>query len=207
MTAGDKPAFYALILIKTFDEGFEVVFANPDDAHFAARILGGIGGVRGVDHDGRAELAANGARRRLGRIGRAEDLANFAHGINALIDKDNALLGAGFGPRLAIGFGRRVAGHEADDVVELLLAGERTEQAADLLLHLGRDGEIQRGGKKILGALGDGSGEGFLEHVAHRAVEFLGLRDGHAMHLDAGDGQSGAGKNIEDVAGAHGADR
>jgi hypothetical protein len=40
MTGGHKPAFCALILIKTFDQGLEVVFADLHDAHFPPGIVG-----------------------------------------------------------------------------------------------------------------------------------------------------------------------
>src|ERR1700683_1317576 len=73
----EMPARNASILIKTFNEGFEIVLAYLDDAHFAAGVVGRIGGVGGVDHDGRAELAADRSGRRLGRVGRPEDLADF----------------------------------------------------------------------------------------------------------------------------------
>src|ERR1035437_2043081 len=49
-----------------FPEGFlddllEIVFTRLDDAEFASGIIGGVAGVRGVDHDGGAEFAADAA--------------------------------------------------------------------------------------------------------------------------------------------------
>src|SRR5882724_1860850 len=74
-----------LLAKPAFDQRLQIVFLDLDDAHFALGIFGRIGGVRGIDHDGRAELAADRARRRLGRIGRAEHFADFAHGVDPLI--------------------------------------------------------------------------------------------------------------------------
>jgi len=51
--------------------------------------------MRGVDHDGRAKFAADGARRRLGRIGRSQHIADFGDRIHAFIDQCDALFRAG----------------------------------------------------------------------------------------------------------------
>ena len=52
---------------------------------------GGIAGVRGVDHDGLAEFAADGSGRRLGGVGRAEHVADFVDGAHAFINQRDAL--------------------------------------------------------------------------------------------------------------------
>src|SRR5580698_6824455 len=114
----ETPANNASILIKTFDERFEIVLADLDDAHLAAGVVGRIGGVGRVDHDGRAKLAADRSGRRLGRVGWPEDLADFSHRVDALVNQNDALFGAGLVAGLAPGLTRRAAGHELDDAVE-----------------------------------------------------------------------------------------
>jgi hypothetical protein len=42
--------------VEAFNERFEVVLVHLDDLHLALRVLGGIGSVCGIDHDGLAEL-------------------------------------------------------------------------------------------------------------------------------------------------------
>ena len=58
-------------------------------------------------------------------------------GVHAFIDQRDALLRAGLGPLGLRQFGRRVAGHEPDDVVKLIVAVKRAEDFAELLF-LGR---------------------------------------------------------------------
>ena len=67
-------------------------------ANLALGIFHRIARVRGVDRDVRAEFAADGAGRRLGRIGRAEHVADFADGVHAFINQRDALLRAGLLP-------------------------------------------------------------------------------------------------------------
>src|ERR1017187_3591937 len=64
------------LLVSLLDDLAEVVFADVDDAHFAFGVFLRVAGVRGVDHDGRAEFAADGARRRFGRISRSQHIAD-----------------------------------------------------------------------------------------------------------------------------------
>ena len=72
---------------------------------------------------------------------------------------------------------------------------------AELLLHLGRQTDMLSAElSRSLARSPIVPAKSLLQHITHRAVEFLGLRDRHAVHLDAGDGQAGAGKDIEDVA-------
>src|SRR5216684_870802 len=82
------------LLVKLLDQLFEIVFLHLDDAHLALRVLSRIGSVRGVDHDGLPEFAANRSRWRLGRIGRPEYLAYLRDRVDALVNQHNALFGA-----------------------------------------------------------------------------------------------------------------
>ena len=48
-----------LAAIEVFNQRFEIILVNLDDCHFAFRVLNGIRGMRGVDHDRLAKFAAN----------------------------------------------------------------------------------------------------------------------------------------------------
>jgi len=122
-----------------FDDLFEIVFTGFDDAEFAFGVLGGVAGVGGVDHDGRAEFAADGAWRRLGRVGGTEDIADLVHSADTFVNEGDTFLGAGFLPLGLRNLTRRMAGHEADDIVELRVALHGAEDfAKGLLVGLGK---------------------------------------------------------------------
>src|SRR5438067_9929011 len=72
------------------DDFLKVVIFDLHDLHLALGVFRRVGGVRGVDHDGRAKLAPDRAGRRFTRIGRPEHFADFADGIDALIDERHA---------------------------------------------------------------------------------------------------------------------
>lgn len=93
-----------------FHRAFENVVAHLDDAEFALGAFRRVAGVRGVDHDGLTEFAADRAGRGLGRIGGAEDVADFGDGIDAFVDQRDAGLGAG----LVAEFRRTFAGVRPD---------------------------------------------------------------------------------------------
>ena len=92
--------------VEAFHHFLEGILGDLDDADFAHGVLRGVAGVRGVDHDVRAEFLADGSGRRLGGIGRPEDVANLVHRINAFIDERDALLGAGFAEARRLGLAR-----------------------------------------------------------------------------------------------------
>ena len=63
---------------------------NADDLHLTLDTGGRVGGVGGIDHDIAAEIAADGAARRLRRIGRPEHGTDLGDRIRSLIDQDQA---------------------------------------------------------------------------------------------------------------------
>src|SRR6266699_2288674 len=119
--------------VKLLDHLPEVVFAHINNAHFAFGVLLRIARVRGIDHNGLAELAPDRARWRFRRIRRTKHIPDLADGFDAFINHGNAFFGAGF-----VGFSKRafrgsLPRHETDDVVELLVAENRAEHIAELL--------------------------------------------------------------------------
>ena len=160
--------------------------------------------MRGVDHDGGAEFAADGAGRRLGRIGRAEDVADFVHRANAFIDECDALFRAGLGPVGLRNFAGRATGHEADDVVELRVALNRAENFAERLLVGVGNLEAEFFFQNVLGLGADAVFEFGPKEFADGAVKFHRLRGAHAENFGADDEQAGAREEINDVAGAAG---
>src|SRR4030095_668110 len=74
-----------LAAVEVFNERFEIIFLDSDDRHLSFRVLDRIRCMRGVNHDGLAELLSNRTRRRLCRIGGAEHIANFAHRVDPLV--------------------------------------------------------------------------------------------------------------------------
>src|SRR5438445_4409348 len=77
--------------VKLLDHAPEIVLAHVNDPHFTAGVCLGVTGVSGVDHDVLAELPANRSRRRLRRIGRAENVADFAHCFDTFINQRDTL--------------------------------------------------------------------------------------------------------------------
>src|ERR1700728_2698872 len=90
----------------------------------------------GVDHDGRSKFPPDRSRGGLRGVGRAEDLADFAHGVDALVDKGDALLRTGLVATVGGAFARLQAGHEFYDGFPMLAAGDRTEEIAHAALHI-----------------------------------------------------------------------
>ncbi len=120
------------------------------------------------------------------------------------VNQGDALLGARLVGLRRIAFRRRAAGHEFDDVVELVVAEIRAEDFAKLFFLGCRNLEAEfllQGG---LGARGHDVLELGAQDFAHRAVKFRGLRHAHAMDFDADDVKAGAGKKINHVAGPAG---
>src|SRR6187401_3127652 len=69
-----KMARKLLASVERFNQRFEVILVHLHDRHLALRVLGGIGSVRGIDHDVLAEFLPDRTRRRLAWISRPEDL-------------------------------------------------------------------------------------------------------------------------------------
>jgi hypothetical protein len=49
------------LLVMLFNDLAEIIFADVDDTRFALGVFPRVAGLRGIDHDGRAKFAANGA--------------------------------------------------------------------------------------------------------------------------------------------------
>ena len=190
--------------VNFLDDLAEIVFAHIDDAHFASGVFRRIAGVRGVDHDGRAEFAADGAGRRLGRIGRAKHVADFADGIHAFINQRDALFRAGPGPFFARQFGRRWP-----DMNRMMFSnwwspkvGQRISpscfsSAAAIL----KENSFS---SAALALVADDVLELGAQDFADGAVKFHRLRHAHAVDLDADDVKAGAREEINHVAGPAG---
>src|SRR5881227_2348673 len=78
--------------------------------------------MRGVDHNGLAELLSNGAGRRFRGISRPEHVANFPHGIYSLVNNCNRLFRTGGLAFLASTFAGFFAGHELDNALPVFAA-------------------------------------------------------------------------------------
>src|SRR5882762_9036809 len=105
----------------------EAIFRDVDDAHFAFGALFGIASVGGIPHDRLAELAADRAGGRFGRIGRPEHIANLSHRLNSLVDERDAFFGARLVYLAERTFGRRTSRHELHNVIELVVSEDWTQ--------------------------------------------------------------------------------
>src|ERR1051325_2663767 len=101
---------------------FEIILVDSNDSHFAFSVLRRIRGVCGVDHDGLPEFFPNRAWRGLGRVGRAEDVANLADGVYALINNGNRFFRPGSVTFLGRTSARFSSGHEFDDAFPVFAA-------------------------------------------------------------------------------------
>ena len=72
--------------------------------------------MSGVDHDGLAELAADGSRRRLGGVCWSENFAGFAHGISTLINEGYAFFCAWRVAEFLRAVAGFASGHELDNL-------------------------------------------------------------------------------------------
>jgi len=178
------------------------IIRHVEDAHFAPRVLHRVGGVRGVDHDVGAELAADGTGARLGRIGGTQNLADLGHRLKAFVHDREALLGAGQGALLGQAVRRAASGHELHDVFELAVGEERRQRVAQAVERRGVHRESELARQRLRGAVRREFLEDFLEALAHRPVELLGLRHRHGEFLHAHDAQPGVREQVHDVAGA-----
>src|ERR1700736_2536634 len=109
-----------LAAVKVFNQRFKIVFIDPHDPHFALRVLGGIGGVRRVNHDRLTEFLPDGTRRRFRRIGWAEYVTDFAYRVFTLINDRDTLFRSGFVALFRQSVARPRPGHELDDVLPSL---------------------------------------------------------------------------------------
>ena len=106
------------------NQGFQVIFFDSDDFHFTLGVLGGVGSMGGIDHDGGAELAANGAGRGFGRVSGSKDFANFSDSVHSLINDCDALLGPRIVDVRGGAFAGFYAGHELDDGLPVFAPGQ-----------------------------------------------------------------------------------
>src|SRR5208283_4193350 len=143
---------------------------------------------------------ADGARRRLGRVGRTKHVADFANRAYAFIDQRDALLRAGFVLLTRRTFRGGAARHEPDDVLELVVAKERAKDGAKLLLLLAADLKSHLLFNGCFGFRGDDILELRSQGLANRAVKLHRLRYAHAVHFYGDDVQARAGEEINHVA-------
>src|SRR5688500_2171996 len=108
------------------------VFADVDNADLSSGVVFRIARVGRVDHDGRSEFTSNRAGRRLRGVGRAEHVSNLAHCFEPFVDNGDAFFAAGLLDGRFVAIRRAAAGHEANDVIELIVAIERPEDLAQL---------------------------------------------------------------------------
>src|ERR1700722_7040330 len=184
-----------------FHHSAEVVFAHVDDAHLPFRALHRIAGVRGIDHDVGTKLTPHGARRRLGRIGRPQYVANLAYRFYPLVDQRDAALGSWLFGLHRVAIRRRMASHEFDDVVELVVAEIRSQDLPKTLLLRPRNLEPKLLLQRRLGSRSHDIFELGAQNLAHWPIKLRGLGHAHAMDFDAADLEAGAGKKINNVAG------
>ena len=158
----------------------------------------------GVDHDGLPELAPDRSGRSLGRVCWAENVADFANGLDAFVNQRDALFAARFVPLGLREVRRGMAGHEFDDVFELAVAEDGAEDVAQRAFLVRGDFDAEFLFERPLGLAGEDILELGAKHLADRAVEFHGLCHAHPMELDRDDEQAGAGEEIDHVARAAG---
>src|SRR5215475_2676505 len=116
-----------LVSVEVFNERFEIIFVDLDDPHLALRILEGIRCMRGVDHDRLSELLSNRTRRRFCRISGAEDVANFAHGVHALVNNGNRFFRSRRVAFVLMTFAGLFTGHKLNDALPVFAAAFWTE--------------------------------------------------------------------------------
>ena len=178
------------------------VRTRPTIFRSRSAVAAAVAGVGAVSHEVAAEVAADGARLGLERVGGAQHRADLVDGVGAFVEHGQALGLAGGGLVGGVGDVLGVhAGHVLDDPVELR-QGVALGQAVGQRLGVGH-GEGEAEG--VVQALVD-----LLRHVAlepadelglQRPVELLALGDGHVEQLDAHDPQAGEAEGVDDVAG------
>ena len=181
------------------DDCRHIVAVDLDDAGFALVAFLGVGGVRGVDHDVLAEFAADRAVRSFGRVGGAENRADFGDGVGAFVDQDHA-----FDFARSVELFRRAAvgtdaGHEFHDAVELVVG----EIASDgFLQHLFAvvQNDLVFVFEKLFRLLCNDRREFLAERLFDGAVELQRFGDGHLVDFAADDAQRGAAEHVDDVA-------
>ena len=156
----------------------------------------------GVDHDGGAEFPADRSGRRFGGVRGAEHVPDFPNGFVTFVHQRDARFRAGLVDRHRVALTRRAAGHKLDDVLELLVAGQRAEKIAERLFLLGRDFKPEFLFDDDFRFRHHCVVESCPQDFTDRVVKLHGFSGAHAMHLDADDVEAGAGKEIDDVAGA-----
>src|SRR5262249_33219413 len=104
-----------------------IIFIDSDDRHFALRVLDGIRCMRGVNHDRLPELLSNRTGRRLCWISRAEDVANFAHGVHSLINNGDRLFRSRRAAFFWMTFAGFFTGHKLDNALPIFAAAFWTE--------------------------------------------------------------------------------
>ena len=154
-----------------------------------------------VSHQVSPEVATDGARLGLRRVGRAQHGANLVDGPRAFVQQGQALCSAGAGLLLRVCHVLGVdTGHVLDDLVEFgnrVAAGEVGGQ------HVGVGvGELEI--ERIVEILPDSPADEELElgheDVLQRPVELLALGDGHVEKLGPDDPQAGEAEGVDDVA-------
>src|ERR1051325_11659015 len=158
----------------------------------------------GVDHHRLAKFAANRSRRCFGRIRRPEHVANFLHRIRTFINKGNALFAARLVALIFRSVARRATRHEFNNVVELVVAKDWSENFAELLLFTRGKLEAELLFQRPFGARRDHVFQPGAQDVANRPVKFHGFGNAHAVDFDGDDIKARAGKKVDDVAGAAG---
>src|ERR1039458_2137963 len=199
---GRSPIRQSLHLpVEPFDALTEVVLANVHNAHLAPGVVFGVAGVGGIDHDGLAKLAPDGAGRGFGWVGGAEHIADLAYGSNTFVNQGNALLRTGrilFGQRT---FRGRAARHEPDYVLELVIAKRRAKDSAQLMFLVGADLEAHFLLNRRFGFRRYDILELRAQRLADGAIKLQSLRHAHPVNLHAHNEQAGAGEEIDHVTG------
>src|SRR3954469_2242623 len=97
-----------------------------------------------------------------------------------------------------------MAGHEANDVVELVVAEISAQKVAELLFLAGRQLETEILFDGVLRLVAHHILQLGAQHFANGAVKSQRLRHSHAMQLDARHEQSGARKESDHITGTAG---
>ena len=160
--------------------------------------------MRSIDHDGRTELATDRSGRGFGGICRPEDVTDFPDGFDTFVDDRNALFGARLVHGGFVAVSWTTAGHETDDVVELIVTVEGAENLAELLRFVGTDLKTEFLFKGNLGLGSDDVCETRAEDFLDRSIELDCLGDAHPMNFDSDDVKSRAREEVDNVTGTTG---